>query len=118
MDIRRIKLKLKMLLMELKPGESIYRHALWCLLSDKLGFIDADGDDRMLRKIVEDLKSEGLPVGSASCGYFCIYSQADFNKAVGSMVSKIAGMNRNIKIIKRNAERYLGMQMTLQGIDV
>ena len=116
MDIRRIKLKLKVLLMELKPGESIYRRTLWCLLSDKLGNIDADGDDRMLRKIVKELD---LPIGSSpSRGYFRIYSQCDFNQAVGSMVSKVAGMNKSIKMIKRNAERYLGTQLTLPGVDV
>ena len=109
---------LREILLGLKAGKSIYRRALWCLLNDRLGFIDADGDDSALRKLVVELRKEGLPVGSSPArGYFVIHSQADYDDAVKMYKSKIIGLNCNMKRLKINAERTLGVQIQMPLID-
>ena len=125
----KIKNKIKDVLSELKPGKSLKRKTVWnivhsrlleddILLLEDIHDIFYSKDDRDLRRLVEQLKVEGLSVGSSPTrGYFQTSSQEDLNESVKDKKAKIYGLFRSIRREKENAERHLGIQLYIESIE-
>ena len=111
----------------LSEHKSIKRQELWAIvrrrsildeniifLEDIRGtFENTETDDRELRRIVDEMITEGAAIGSSpGRGYFNICSEDDFREAVISHTKPIQGHVRKIRQLEKNTEVKLGKQIS------
>ena len=73
----------------------------------QLGGLDYDSTNRTVRRYIEELLYEGMPIGSCSKGYYVITSKDELDTYINNLSARIKGIqDRQISLIE-NFGKYL-----------